>query len=537
MNLSGQTVFRYLSRFLILLFTISIIWINFHSAYWYNSDMWSDAFFARQMYEQKSFAPEGWLFGNQDYIFATPSLAAIVYPVTSLFSANNAVLAMSVASCLMMVFVMLSLVFLLNSFRVSRTGRLACILFMIGGCILGTSSTKYVEGFQIIYTMCSYYAAYICVAFLCLGIYFRLYKEEKICLFYLMLSCILVFGIGMNSLRELTVLILPLVCMEILDILFTKRGSFKICGSCLYVLLLLVLNLAGHYLWGCLKVPSQAIFRFSAPSSFSSLIDNVLATVIQFLHFSGILLFRQGNQYIPLCLLSICFFGIVACSIVSIMRKKEFDNLLARIIVYFCISLLGTMAVGVFVMRIRSIYYFMYYPLVAFSLMYIMDSSKEKTRVSLQCFALLAAAICYTYNFVPDFNEYKQFNKKARLFSEMVVQSGVKAIYFHIYTYPIVVQYSNGSVVKGDFWFNEQSDELFLIPVQYLNSRYVFDEYHKSNSLICLNDASIDYLKSRCSESYVDALFGHLDYYDHLSTSMGEFTLYKPKSPLPLFYY
>lgn len=494
--------------------------------------MWYDAFVSQQMSEHHSFRPEGWLFGNQFYIIATPSLAAIIYMLT-----KNTILAMSIASCIMMVFVILSLLYLLKSLHVSNIGKIAAILLMIGGCILGTSATKYTEGFQILYTMCSYYASYLTVSFLCLGIYTRLHEKESVNLGLLILSCLLVFGIGMNSLRELAVLILPLICLEVIDFCFIKRKPRSFSSSLIYVLLLLVLNLAGHFIWESFHVPQQKIIGGIIPvSSISMFIVRIFETLKQFLHITGVLLVRNGLENIPLSLLSICFIGITLLSIYTIIKKRD-TSALARIILFFCISLSGIIAIGVLIMSVRSIYFFMYYPLVVFSTIYQMENTIDKPKIiRLQSFTILASLICYFYNFIPDFIEYKRYNNESQLFSEKIVQTGVKTIYFHTHTSPIVVQYAKGKVEKGDFWFNTHSDELFLVPVEYLNSKYIFNKAHKNQALICLSNESIASLQKNCSPNYVEAFFSHLEYFDSITNSLGTFTLFKPKSPLPLFY-
>ena len=47
-----------------------------------SADMYSDSLLARYMWEQKSLFPEGWVFGNQYYVIATPVVAALFYGLT-----------------------------------------------------------------------------------------------------------------------------------------------------------------------------------------------------------------------------------------------------------------------------------------------------------------------------------------------------------------------------------------------------------------------------------------------------------------------
>ena len=44
-----------------------------------DTDMYADMLLAKKMWEQKTLFPEGWVFGNQYYVVATPVLAALFY--------------------------------------------------------------------------------------------------------------------------------------------------------------------------------------------------------------------------------------------------------------------------------------------------------------------------------------------------------------------------------------------------------------------------------------------------------------------------
>ena len=59
-------------------------------------DIYSDTLAARYMWEQKSLFPEGWVFGNQYYVVATPVLSALFY---GLIGSMN--LAMAIATTVM----------------------------------------------------------------------------------------------------------------------------------------------------------------------------------------------------------------------------------------------------------------------------------------------------------------------------------------------------------------------------------------------------------------------------------------------------
>ena len=46
-----------------LIWGITVLWVNFHGAQWYNFDMFADASVAKRMAEQRTLFPKDWLFG------------------------------------------------------------------------------------------------------------------------------------------------------------------------------------------------------------------------------------------------------------------------------------------------------------------------------------------------------------------------------------------------------------------------------------------------------------------------------------------
>ena len=76
-----------------LIWGITVFWVNFHGAQWYNFDMFADASVAKRMAEQHTLFPENWLFGNQYYVIATPAIAALFCGIF-----RNSVFSMACAS-------------------------------------------------------------------------------------------------------------------------------------------------------------------------------------------------------------------------------------------------------------------------------------------------------------------------------------------------------------------------------------------------------------------------------------------------------
>lgn len=74
-------------------------------------DIYSDTLAARYMWEQKSLFPEGWVFGNQYYVVATPVLSALFY---GLIGSMN--LAMAIATTVMTLALLAACYWLFRSF-------------------------------------------------------------------------------------------------------------------------------------------------------------------------------------------------------------------------------------------------------------------------------------------------------------------------------------------------------------------------------------------------------------------------------------
>ena len=72
------------------------------------------------------------------------------------------------------------------------------------------------DGQQLFFAMCSFYACYLICFFVVLGDYVRALSSEAKRPGALLLSVLLCFALGMQSLRQTCVLILPLLCYELL---------------------------------------------------------------------------------------------------------------------------------------------------------------------------------------------------------------------------------------------------------------------------------------------------------------------------------
>jgi len=133
--------------------------------------MFADASVAKRMADQHTLFPKDWLFGNQYYVIATPAVAALF---CSAF--HNSVFSMACASSLMFLLILADLwmELLSNSVETGVLDRPSDA----GATILRERKSDFNYGFQVLYTMASYYACYLLVILLHLGIWVRFEKSD-----------------------------------------------------------------------------------------------------------------------------------------------------------------------------------------------------------------------------------------------------------------------------------------------------------------------------------------------------------------------
>lgn len=181
----------------------------------YDSDMYTDMRYAQEMWKHKSIFPDGWVFGNQLYAVSTPVVAGLFYGLI-----RNPVLAMGLASTVLAALVLLSFEWMLRPVVSGREGRMAGVLAFLWMVLFFGDSWHSTDGWQLLFTMCSYYASYALCAFLAFGCYLRCENlHERRYQIILAVTCFLSFGLGIQSPRQTAVMTLPLMAVECLRIL------------------------------------------------------------------------------------------------------------------------------------------------------------------------------------------------------------------------------------------------------------------------------------------------------------------------------
>ena len=189
----------------------------------YCTDMYSDILYAVKAWEAKSLFPEGWVFGNQLYVIATPVLASLVYGIV-----GKPALAMAIATILMTLGIFLSYLWMLKPVFPGLADRLVGLICFIALTAYCGDAIYKVKGWQLFFTLCSYYACYLITAFLCFGCFLRRREKPTVPMMILFgLSVVLSFGAGMQSLRQTAVMLVPMLAVEgiqqIMSLIRTKK--------------------------------------------------------------------------------------------------------------------------------------------------------------------------------------------------------------------------------------------------------------------------------------------------------------------------
>lgn len=401
---------------LILLFIGSIFWVNFHSALWYDMDMALNAREAKLMWEFKSLFPEGWVFGNQYQIVDTVNVAALFYGLV-----HQSTLAMSLSSSLGTLLILAAFAWCLSPF-VGKRGLSIGMLCLVGGTIFGYSAASYTKGLQVLYTMGAYYGWYLIVLLLTVGAWLRMREGMKVHGIAWILLLVLNFGIGMNSLREALVLGTPLLLTSAALIIQGKKQKRPF----LFASLVLVAELVGYLFMKSLNVPTQANVMDVYPDFRPiSVFYNTSYAIKDLLRVSGIALYRDGAQFIPLSICAVLIAMTIVAAIIRIIKNKDFRPLSVSIL-FGTISIICVFAAGAFMIRTRAIYYFVYWLLAALSVAYLADTTRKSFIVP----GIIAISLInFGYQFPVNFIEWSRYGDEMKSVTESLVADGYTTLY------------------------------------------------------------------------------------------------------------
>lgn len=429
----------------------------------YCTDMYADMVFAATAWERKSLIPEGWLFGNQLYVVATPALAALFSAVTS-----SPQMAMALAAVTLTVLILAAFWWMLKGIFSSAEEKLLCIvLFMAMGLYFGDSIGT-VTGWQLFFTMCAYYGCYLLNALLGFGCY--MHADEKISRRFwvlLGLTCLLSFGTGMQSLRQTAIMCVPLMGLAALQLLedLRKKENWRR-RSALSACLITLFNIAGLLYKETVEFEQTEIFGqmgIAEPGQMAAAVGESLNTMLDLLHCE-----TTEAVYVRIGLLLFC--GIGAAELCFRKGRKERKKPL-QLAVLLAISLLVIFVVDVTtIMFVREIYYFLFYLLLAFLGTWVFAGRKKIVRwlcllvlsVSLVLPGMLALKdICMQAYFARYDPIYE--------ISDYLLEEGYDTVYAP-WNLGEDIGIASGFRVDMGFW-----DKDFFVPVSYLCDPKIYE--------------------------------------------------------------
>lgn len=190
--------------FFALLFFINIFRFNYNM----NADIAAEALLARTIWSSKELIPSTWLRSSETRVMSTPNFAALFYGLT-----GNMVISEGLACCLMIVWILLSIVYFSKKAELSRVER--DLLLLLGGALPANMAIL-----ELIYLFACYYAIHVAVLFFTLGVYVESLKKRKIKLIAASLGVVFALFLGIQGMRGILVLYGPLFGIEIIRIAY-----------------------------------------------------------------------------------------------------------------------------------------------------------------------------------------------------------------------------------------------------------------------------------------------------------------------------
>ena len=416
---------------LVLMYTVGIFSVNFGGRAFNDFDMYSDSVLAKYMWSEKTLFPDGWHFGNQIYVVATPVLAGLLYPLV-----GDTYASLAVASCLMTLLVMGSFLWCVRPFQSGRSTFVG-LLVLIGGMRIGVTAHKGLEGLQLFYTMASYYACYIIGIFLTLGVYNRYLQDASVNKGMLTAVSFLNFALGMQSLREMLVLNLPLCALVLCQVLLTGKRRFdpRCKKICLFALGTLVFNSLGLLTSKLLEANGVFVQSDILQETQPGVWENVIVSVSSLAEYIGLIppydVFSAFR--FAVAVLSV---GIVTAALVLSLKDciEKKPSVIALNILFFAISLLAVACAGVLVIRVRSIYFFCWYLMVTFCVVYLLDRNgcRIPGNVLKRLLILTVVGISIiNYNYLFRYS-YAQLNSASAFYGQIAQQlkkDGIRYVY------------------------------------------------------------------------------------------------------------
>ncbi|MEA4895759.1 MAG: hypothetical protein VB064_10925 [Oscillospiraceae bacterium] len=506
-NGTGETLCIVLLIAVSALFLFSFGIINFRGFPKYCScDMYEDTAYSMLAWKAKSFFPDGWIFGNQYYIFATPVLCSLFYGLT-----GNINFSMALATTTMTFLIVLSMLFLIYPFT-DKIGRFVGVTAILG-CMVTANAALTLEG-QLFYIFASYYSAYLITILIVTGDYFHAlcFREKREPSFALMLSLVLCFISGMQSLRQTAILIIPIAATEIIRIflLFVRNNRKLILRTravTLRVFLYAVSNILGVVYIRLFKIPHVEIYGALMPRGASSQ-GNVHEVNVRILQkITGFYYAIHENNGLIYYIPAFFFTGVVLfaaiLSVRSIISRRHGlnggreDVFGAFNLSVFAISLISLFILNhIFVINFRVIYMFVWYPFTAISCVVLFRHLKSECQKAAGVLFLCAACVgCWLTGYLPAVRSALKTDPPctAQIISDYIVDQGYAYIYGDWGVVCPIAAYTNGKALAACAF----KDPLEILG--YINPQNVYGDAENADAVyVFFGDQHLTALEYAC---------------------------------------
>lgn len=446
-------------------------------------DMYADTLVARLMWEGKTLFPFAYVFGNQLYVIATPVLSALFYGLGA--SQNTA---MALATTVMSLLIVLSFLWMLRPF-VKKPLSLWAGLLMLVSCVFGEKLVNQEQG-QLLFILCSYYACYVITLFVVLGDYVRSLRDPAPRWGAFILSLLLSFATGMQSLRQTCIMILPILAFQALILTRDriKDGRFPWRENRPAILRSLAYagaNLAGMLTVKLFDVHQYTIFDTAAPSLGQRLWDIYKACR----DISGFCWAEPEHPFFILMFVFQAALLIYAAymQIRSLRRGGELSELWWLLLISIAAVIAAALLTN---LSIRSVYLFTYFPLLAVSSALVLEKlSPQKCTVLVLLMCLLALGNIRA-SYIPSVREALEGEKSPfQEIADWAAEQGFELVYgSHSNVAPMVAACSDGSLISGGW-----NDQAMFKAQEYLNLQNIYSVEDVERAVFVFQDFELDY--------------------------------------------
>lgn len=446
-----------------------------------NADVYGDTLVAKLMWEQKTLFPEGWTFGNQFYVIATPAVAALFYGIT-----GNTNTAMVLATELMTVLILVSFYWLLSALTEKPLARLMGLLLL-----LTANLEPFTDGVLSIYNElffleASYYACYLITVFVVCGDYVRTFRGKECRPWSWGLSLLLCFAMGMQSLRQTVSLILPLLAYEAFLavrrlILHEKLWTKETRRTLLRCLSYAAANVAGAVLMGLLNVPHTTTYGAFALATREQLPEKLATALRGTLNVTHASVVTRGDLPLFFPLYSLCMLELFNVGThLWLLRVKKPESPLEICWFVSLFGMLGVLLASIVLQyTLRSTYLFTWIPLLVFSMLIMLKRLPKAGRAVL-CIILCLLSLGnlhYSYGPVTDAAMDETVWDYQRM-CDWAVENGYGYVYGSWgYCAPYIARYSGGKLVAG-CWHSDVYQVL-----GYINPQNIYGEEENARAI------------------------------------------------------